>query len=55
MEIASPVLAAFITFFLFPVLLAVKRLYFHPLSRYNVPLLWALTRVPYMLAFATDS
>ncbi|GAB1211525.1 hypothetical protein ATERTT37_000648 [Aspergillus terreus] len=29
----------------------VHRLYFHPLSRYNGPLLWALTRVPYMLAF----
>ncbi|RAK77434.1 cytochrome P450 [Aspergillus fijiensis CBS 313.89] len=27
------------------------RLYLHPLSRYNGPLLWALTRVPYMLAF----
>ncbi|KAB8259415.1 benzoate 4-monooxygenase cytochrome P450 [Aspergillus pseudonomiae] len=43
--------AALITVFLFPALFAVKRLYFHPLSRYNGPLLWAVTRVPYMLAF----
>ncbi|KAF9884656.1 hypothetical protein FE257_001409 [Aspergillus nanangensis] len=33
------------------ILLTVKRLYFHPLSRHNGPLLWAISRLPYMLAF----
>ncbi|OJJ68351.1 hypothetical protein ASPBRDRAFT_185364 [Aspergillus brasiliensis CBS 101740] len=51
MAAPSFVNATIITVFLFPILLALRRLYFHPLSRYNGPLLWALTRVPYMLAF----
>ncbi|KAK6832806.1 hypothetical protein RU639_003856 [Aspergillus parasiticus] len=46
--------AALITVLLFPVLLAVKRLYLHPLSRYNRPPFWAVTRVPYTLAFRND-
>ncbi|KAB8220021.1 cytochrome P450 [Aspergillus novoparasiticus] len=37
--------AALITVLLFPVLLAVKRLYLHPLSRYNRPPFWAVTRL----------
>jgi cytochrome P450 len=32
-------------------LFVVKRLYFHPLSPHNGPLLWALTRLPYMIAY----
>ncbi|KNG90648.1 benzoate 4-monooxygenase cytochrome P450 [Aspergillus nomiae NRRL 13137] len=51
MALPSSFTAALITVLLFPALFAVKRLYFHPLSRYNGPLLWAVTRVPYMLAF----
>ncbi|GCB27031.1 probable sterigmatocystin biosynthesis P450 monooxygenase stcF [Aspergillus awamori] len=43
--------ATIVTVLLLPVLLAIKRLYFHPLSRYDGPRLWALTRLPYMLAF----
>ncbi|KAL4942502.1 hypothetical protein BDV06DRAFT_235403 [Aspergillus oleicola] len=34
-----------------PIFLIINRLYFHPLSRYNGPRLWAITRLPYMLAF----
>ncbi|KAL3477810.1 putative benzoate 4-monooxygenase cytochrome P450 [Aspergillus californicus] len=43
--------AAVSTALLLPILLAIKTLYFHPLSRYNGPRLWAITRIPYMLAF----
>ncbi|KKZ65868.1 hypothetical protein EMCG_08373 [[Emmonsia] crescens] len=39
------------TALLLPILIAIKTLYFHPLSRYNGPTLWAITRFPYMLAF----
>ncbi|KAG5292192.1 benzoate 4-monooxygenase cytochrome P450 [Histoplasma ohiense] len=39
------------TALLLPILIALKTLYFHPLSRYNGPTLWAITRLPYMLAF----
>ncbi|PYI35355.1 benzoate 4-monooxygenase cytochrome P450, partial [Aspergillus indologenus CBS 114.80] len=51
MAVTLPFLASLITVLLFPVLFAIKRLYFHPLSPYNGPLLWALTRIPYMLAY----
>ncbi|QSS53755.1 benzoate 4-monooxygenase cytochrome P450 [Histoplasma capsulatum var. duboisii H88] len=39
------------TALLLPILIVIKTLYFHPLSRYNGPTLWAITRLPYMLAF----
>ncbi|PYH88267.1 benzoate 4-monooxygenase cytochrome P450 [Aspergillus ellipticus CBS 707.79] len=51
MALAFSFTAALITVLLFPVLWAVKRVFFHPLSRCNGPLLWAATRVPYMLAY----
>ncbi|KAL9080900.1 MAG: hypothetical protein Q9157_000400 [Trypethelium eluteriae] len=36
-------------------LIAIKKVYFHPLSRYPGPFLWALTRLPYMLAFRSGT
>ncbi|QSS58762.1 benzoate 4-monooxygenase cytochrome P450 [Histoplasma capsulatum] len=39
------------TALLLPILIAIQTLYFHPLSRYNGPTLWAITRLPYLLAF----
>ncbi|KAL4905802.1 hypothetical protein BDW74DRAFT_167494 [Aspergillus multicolor] len=47
----NPLFAAAVTALLLPVFFIVRRLYFHPLSRYNGPRLWAITRLPYMLAF----
>ncbi|RAL04446.1 cytochrome P450 [Aspergillus ibericus CBS 121593] len=51
MAVSISIYTAVVTAVLLPILFAIHRLYFHPLSRYNGPRLWALTRLPYMLAF----